>query len=197
MTDTALELLIKRLSRLPGLGPRSAQRTALYLLKHKEQLMIPLAQSLEHAATHLRNCAECGNLSEADICSICTDHRRDHSRLCVIEDVSDLWAIERAGIFKGRYHILGGTLSAIDGRGPEELGIDRLLRRARAIEGGEIILATSATVDGQTTAHYITERLAELPLTITRLAHGVPVGGELNYLDDGTLAQAMRARQPV
>ncbi len=197
MADTSLEMLIKKLSRLPGLGPRSAQRTALYLLKHKEQLMIPLAESLQHAARHMRACAECGNLDEVDICHICSDHRRDQNRLCIIEDVSDLWAIERAGIFSGRYHILGGTLSAIDGRGPEELGMDRLFRRAQAMEQGEVILATSATVDGQTTAHYITERLAELPLKVTRLAHGVPVGGELNYLDDGTLAQAMRARQPV
>ena len=163
----------------------------------------------------MRACAECGNLDSTDICHICTDHRRDARRLCVIEDVSDLWAIERAGIFTGRYHILGGTLSAIDGRGPEELGIDRLVRRATAltspnsqpdntnpteiseVAGGEVILATSATVDGQTTAHYIAERLAGLPLTLSRLAHGVPVGGELNYLDDGTLAQAMRARQPL
>jgi recombination protein RecR len=209
MTDTPLDSLIRRLARLPGLGPRSASRAALYLIKHKEQLMIPLAHALEDAARNMRACAECGNLDSTDICHICTDHRRDAKRLCVIEDVSDLWAIERAGIFSGRYHILGGTLSAIDGRGPEELGIDRLVRRAMALteqDGqpeisdtarGEIILATSATVDGQTTAHYIAERLAELPLTLSRLAHGVPVGGELNYLDDGTLAQAMRARQPL
>jgi len=197
MAQSSLEMLIKTLARLPGLGPRSAQRTALHLLKHTEQLMIPLAEALQHAALHMRHCVECGNLDETDICHICTDHRRDQNRLCVIEDVSDLWAIERAGIFSGRYHILGGTLSAIDGRGPEELGIDRLIRRAKSIENGEIILATSATVDGQTTAHYITERLADMPVHITRLAHGVPVGGELNYLDDGTLAQAMRARQPV
>jgi len=212
MTETPLDSLIRRLARLPGLGPRSASRAALYLIKHKEQLMIPLAQALEHAAHNMRACTECGNLDSTDICHICTDHRRDASRLCVIEDVSDLWAIERAGIFTGRYHILGGTLSAIDGRGPEELGIDRLVRRATALTEynrqpdlthqtqtatGEVILATSATVDGQTTAHYIAERLADLPLTLTRLAHGVPVGGELNYLDDGTLAQAMRARQPL
>ena len=215
MPDTPLDSLIKRLARLPGLGPRSASRAALYLIKHKEQLMLPLAQALEDAAHNMRACAECGNLDSTDICHICTDHRRDARRLCVIEDVSDLWAIERAGIFTGRYHILGGTLSAIDGRGPEELGIDRLVRRATAltssnsqpdntnpteiseVAGGEVILATSATVDGQTTAHYIAERLAGLPLTLSRLAHGVPVGGELNYLDDGTLAQAMRARQPL
>ncbi|MEC8743649.1 MAG: recombination mediator RecR [Pseudomonadota bacterium] len=215
MLDTPLDLLIKRLARLPGLGPRSASRAALYLIKHKEQLMLPLAQALEDSAHNMRACAECGNLDSNDICHICTDHRRDARRLCVIEDVSDLWAIERAGIFTGRYHILGGTLSAIDGRGPEELGIDSLVRRATAltspnsrpdntnpseiseVAGGEVILATSATVDGQTTAHYIAERLAGLPLTLSRLAHGVPVGGELNYLDDGTLAQAMRARQPL
>ncbi len=201
MTETPLDSLIRRLARLPGLGPRSASRAALYLIKHKEQLMIPLAQSLEHAARNMRSCAECGNLDSTEICHICSDHRRDAGRLCVIEDVSDLWAIERAGIFSGKYHILGGTLSAIDGRGPEELGIDRLVRRAAAMvqdsTSGEVILATSATVDGQTTAHYIAERLHDIPLTLTRLAHGVPVGGELNYLDDGTLAQAMRARQPL
>ena len=201
MTETPLDSLIRRLARLPGLGPRSASRAALYLIKHKEQLMIPLAQSLEHAARNMRSCAECGNLDSTEICQLCSDHRRDAGRLCVIEDVSDLWAIERAGIFSGKYHILGGTLSAIDGRGPEELGIDRLVRRAAAMvqdsTSGEVILATSATVDGQTTAHYIAERLHDIPLTLTRLAHGVPVGGELNYLDDGTLAQAMRARQPL
>lgn len=202
MNDNPLELLISKLSRLPGLGPRSAQRTALYLLKHTEQVMVPLAQALDGAARTIRKCAECGNLDSQDICGICTESRRDGARLCVIEDVSDLWAMERAGIFTGRYHVLGGTLNALDGRGPEELGIERLVRRAGQVkdahpEIAEIILATSATVDGQTTAHYIAERLAPLNMKITRLAHGVPVGGELNYLDDGTLAQAMKARQPL
>ena len=159
---------------------------------------------MDHAVRTVRACVECGNLDLSDTCSLCRDTRRDSRRICVVEDVSDLWAIERAGIFSGLYHVLGGTLSALDGRGPRELGIDRLIQRVTRFEtngqasppdeAGEIILATSATVDGQTTAHYIAERLEHLPVKVTRLAHGVPVGGELNYLDDGTLAQAMKAR---
>ena len=178
--------------------------------------MLPLANDLDHAARKVRTCVDCGNLDLSDLCTICKDSRRDSRRICVVEDVSDLWAIERAGIYSGLYHILGGTLSALDGRGPRELGIDRLVQRASYLtenqsdaqfetieplsidrlsdQMGEIILATSATVDGQTTAHYIAERLEHLPVQVTRLAHGVPVGGELNYLDDGTLAQAMKAR---
>ena len=216
MAQHPLDQLIQRLSRLPGLGPRSARRTALYLLKNRDQVMLPLANELDHAARKVRTCVNCGNLDLNDLCTICQDSRRDSRRICVVEDVSDLWAIERAGIYSGLYHILGGTLSALDGRGPRELGIDRLVQRAshlsenqsdsqfKTIEPlsidrlsdqmGEIILATSATVDGQTTAHYIAERLEHLPVQVTRLAHGVPVGGELNYLDDGTLAQAMKAR---
>ncbi len=197
MSETPLDHLIRRLSRLPGLGPRSARRTALYLLKNKEQMMLPLAEELDFVARSVKACVECGNLDMHDKCSICTDSRRDKNRLCIIEDVSDLWAIERAGIFSGLYHVLGGTLSALDGRGPAELGIDRLVNRSRELLNGEVILATSATVDGQTTAHYIAERLEGMNIHITRLAHGVPVGGELNYLDDGTLAQAMKARTPV
>ena len=216
MAQHPLDQLIQRLSRLPGLGPRSARRTALYLLKNRDQIMLPLANELDHAARKVRTCVDCGNLDLSDLCTICKDSRRDSRRICVVEDVSDLWAIERAGIYSGLYHILGGTLSALDGRGPRELGIDRLVQRASHLsenqsdgqfttieplsidrlsdQMGEIILATSATVDGQTTAHYIAERLEHLPVQVTRLAHGVPVGGELNYLDDGTLAQAMKAR---
>ena len=204
MAQHPLDQLIQRLARLPGLGPRSARRTALYLLKNRDQIMLPLATEMDHAARTVRTCVECGNLDLSDTCSLCRDTRRDSRRICVVEDVSDLWAIERAGIFSGLYHVLGGTLSALDGRGPRELGIDRLIQRVTRFEAngqadpsdekGEIILATSATVDGQTTAHYIAERLEHLPVKVTRLAHGVPVGGELNYLDDGTLAQAMKAR---
>ena len=204
MAQHPLDQLIQRLARLPGLGPRSARRTALYLLKNRDQIMLPLASEMDHAARTVRACVECGNLDLSDTCSLCRDTRRDSRRICVVEDVSDLWAIERAGIFSGLYHVLGGTLSALDGRGPRELGIDRLIQRVTRFEtngqasppdeADEIILATSATVDGQTTAHYIAERLEHLPVKVTRLAHGVPVGGELNYLDDGTLAQAMKAR---
>jgi recombination protein RecR len=199
MPETPLDQLIMRLSRLPGLGPRSARRTALFLLKNRDQMMLPLAAEMDHVGRNVRACVECGNLDMQDKCSLCLDGRRDQSRLCVVEDVSDLWAIERAGIFSGLYHVLGGTLSALDGRGPAELGIDRLVMRAKSLHKAEdrqpeVILATSATVDGQTTAHYIAERLEAQGLTITRLAHGVPVGGELNFLDDGTLAQAMKAR---
>ena len=197
MSGNPLEALIKRLSRLPGLGPRSARRAALHLLKNKETTMLPLAQELDSVARTVKTCVDCGNLDVADKCQICTDSRRDAKRICVVEDVADLWAMERAGIFSGQYHVLGGTLSALDGRGPKELGIERLVNRTNDIEQGEVILATSATVDGQTTAHYIGERLERTGLTITRLAHGVPVGGELNYLDDGTLTQAMKARRPL
>jgi recombination protein RecR len=197
MTDNPLESLIKRLSRLPGLGPRSARRAALHLLKNKETTMLPLAEELDHVARTIKTCVECGNLDLTDKCRICYDSRRDATRICVVEDVADLWAMERAGIFSGLYHVLGGTLSALDGRGPKELGIERLVARAANIEEGEVILATSATVDGQTTAHYIGERLERDGMAITRLAHGVPVGGELNYLDDGTLTQAMKARRPL
>lgn len=192
--DNAIDDLIKKLARLPGLGPRSARRAALFLLQNRDKLMMPLARAMHDVATQIRSCAECGNLDTADVCKICTDTRRDRSLICVVEDVGSLWAIERAAVFSGLYHVLGGTLSAIDGRGPEDLHVDRLVRRAKLPETNEVILALSATVDGQTTAHYIQERLAELPLDVTRLAHGVPVGGELDYLDDGTLAQALKAR---
>ena len=190
----SLDQLISKLARLPGLGPRSARRAVLYLLKNRDRLMVPLAQDLFDIASQVRACAECGNLDNGDKCSICLDSQRDHSCICVVEDVGDLWAMERAAVYRGIYHILGGTLSALDGRGPNDLHIDKLVRRANTLAATEVILALSATVDGQTTAHYIAERLAVTSVEVTRLAHGVPVGGELDYLDDGTLAQALKAR---
>lgn len=192
--DNAVEDLIKKMARIPGLGPRSARRAALFLLQNRERLMVPLAREMNDVATRIRACADCGNLDTGDVCKICIDTRRDRSIICVVEDVGSLWAIERAAVFRGLYHVLGGTLSAIDGRGPNELQIDRLVKRTGHPEMAEVILALSATVDGQTTAHYIQERVAGLPVEVTRLAHGVPVGGELDYLDDGTLAQALKAR---
>ena len=192
--DSSLENLIRRLGRLPGLGPRSARRAVLFLLKNRDRLMLPLARELHDIASTVRPCVDCGNLDTSDLCHICRDDRRDKSRIYVVEDVGDLWAMERAAVFRGRYHVLCGTLSALDGRGPDDLTIDRLVRRAQNEDVVEVILALSATVDGQTTAHYIAEKLASSNLDVTRLAHGVPVGGELDYLDDGTLAQALKAR---
>jgi recombination protein RecR len=188
--------LIQLLSRLPGLGPRSARRAALHLLKKGPSAMEPLAAALTEAAARIRPCGVCGNLDTADPCHICTDPRRDPSLLCVVEEVADLWALERAA-YKGHYHILGGVLSALDGIGPEDLNIGGLIDRAGRPEVTEIILAMNATVDGQTTAHYITDRLQDRGVSITRLAHGVPVGGELDYLDDGTLTTALKARRPL
>ena len=192
-----LDSLIQLLAKLPGLGPRSARRAALFLIKRREQVMRPLAAAMAAAAAAVRPCSVCGNLDTADPCAICRDPERDPAAICVVEDLADLWALERTGAFRGRYHVLGGTLSAIDGYGPQDLGIDRLLSRVAADEVGEVILATSATVDGQTTAHYIADRLSATGVTVTRLAHGLPVGGELNYLDDGTLGAAFEARRPV
>ncbi|WP_193368851.1 recombination mediator RecR [Pelagibius marinus] len=194
-----LERLIQLLSRLPGLGPRSARRAVLHLMKKREALMLPLAEAMARAAESVTLCSTCGNLDSHDPCGICRDPRRDPKLLCVVEDVADLWALERSGAFKGGYHVLGGTLSAIDGRGPDQLNMGRLLERVTG-EGKdveEVILALSATVDGQTTAHYISERLAGSGIKVSRLAHGVPVGGELDYLDDGTLTAAMKARRPA
>lgn len=196
MASRTLDELIDMLARLPGLGPRSAKRTALHLLKNRDTTMRRLAATLAKAAADVRHCTTCGNLDDIDPCAICTDPKRDGTQICVVEAVDDLWAVERAGLFKGRYHVLGGTLSAIDGIGPDDLGVDRLLARVDA-NVDEVILATSATVDGQTTGHYLAERLASSSAAITRLAHGVPVGGELNYLDDGTLGAALKARRPV
>ncbi|MFN3230974.1 MAG: recombination mediator RecR [Alphaproteobacteria bacterium] len=187
--------LIQHLAKLPGLGPRSARRAVLHLLKKGPSVMEPLARALSETAASIKPCTTCGNLDSTDPCHICTDTRRDPAALCVVEDVADLWALERTG-FKGRYHILGGVLSALDGVGPEDLSIAALIDRAGKPETQEIILAMNATVDGQTTAHYVTDRLAGTGVKVTRLAHGVPVGGELDYLDDGTLSAAMNARLP-
>jgi recombination protein RecR len=197
MNGPEIERLIQLLGRLPGLGPRSARRVALHLLKKREVLMQPLSTALADAARAIRACTTCGNLDTIDPCSICADSRRDTGLICVVEDVGDLWAMERAKVFSGRYHVLGGTLSALDGIGPDELNIGGLLRRLR--DGGvrEIIVATNATVDGQTTAHYLAERLGSSGVPLTRLAHGVPVGGELDWLDDGTLATALKARRAL
>lgn len=197
MTGGALERLIQILARLPGLGPRSARRAALQLVKRREVALLPLVAALEEVARTVRPCRICGNVSEAELCEVCADPERDASQICVVEDVEDLWALERAGAFKGRYHVLGGTLSALDGIGPDKLSIGPLLSRLR--QGGvkEVILALGATVDGQTTAHYVADRLAELPIAVTRLAHGVPVGGELDYLDEGTLTAAFKARRSL
>jgi len=197
MATRALDELIQLLARLPGLGPRSARRAALHLLKQRETLLQRLAAALATAAREVRKCGVCGNLDAADPCWICADPARDGTLICVVEEVDDLWALERASLYKGRYHVLGGTLSALDGQGPEDLGIDRLLQRIEGAGVSEVILATSATVEGQTTAHYIAERLAGSAAAVTRLAHGVPIGGELNYLDDGTLGAAFRARRPM
>jgi recombination protein RecR len=197
MAGRELENLIALLARLPGLGPRSARRAGLYLLKRREALLQPLAAALTDAAANVRNCRICGNLDSLDPCTICADQGRDDSQICVVEDVAGLWAMERTLLFKGRYHVLGGVLSVLDGVGPEDLGIDRLLERARRPEVREIILAIGATVDGQTTVHYLADQLAGCDVILSGLAQGVPVGGELDFLDDGTIGAALRARRPV
>ncbi len=187
-----IEQLIQLLARLPGLGPRSARRAVLHLIKKKDQLMVPLAGALDRAVETVKVCEVCGNVDTVSPCNVCTDPRRNSGLLIVVEDVADLWALERAGVGAAKYHVLGGVLSPLDGVGPDDLAIDALLRRAP--EFSEIVLAVNATVEGQTTAHYITDRLHDAGVKITRLAHGVPVGGELDYLDEGTLSQALRAR---
>ena len=189
-----VETLIDLMARLPGLGPRSARRAALHLLQRRGQMMAPLAAAMEAAATGIRDCVACGNLAEADLCPICADPDRADGTICVVEDIAALWAMERAGAFHGRYHVLGGTLSALDAIGPEELGLPRLAARVTEETIEEVILALAATVDGQTTAHYIAEMLGD-GVTVTSLAQGVPVGGELDYLDDGTIGAALRARR--
>lgn len=194
--------LAELLARLPGLGPRSARRIVLHLLARRDTAMVPLAEALAAAAAVVRPCRVCGNLDTADPCTICADPAREAGTICVVEQVSDLWAIERSRAFRGHYHVLGGTLSALGGTGPDELRIPQLLARAREPAIAEVILALNATVDGQTTAHYLAERLAGLDrpaggLSVTRLAHGVPLGGELDYLDDGTLTAALRARRAL
>jgi len=191
-TGPEIEQLIQLLARLPGLGPRSARRAVLQLIKKKESLMIPLATALDRAVETVRICETCGNVDTRSPCGICTDPRRNSGLLIVVEDVADLWALERAGVGAAKYHVLGGVLSPLDGVGPDDLSIDALLRRAA--EFSEIVLAVNATIEGQTTAHYITDRLADTGVRVTRLAHGVPVGGELDYLDEGTLSQALKAR---
>jgi recombination protein RecR len=197
MTGPEIEKLIQLLAKLPGLGPRSARRAALDLLKKRDSLLKPLAEALNVAAERIVSCGTCGNLDTVNPCSVCVDTRRDPASICVVEEVADLWAIERSAAFRGRYHVLGGVLSALDGIGPEDLSIARLVERASAPEVREIILAMNATVEGQTTAHYVTDRLAGTEVQVTRLAHGLPVGGELDYLDDGTLTAALRSRRAV
>ncbi|RKQ69068.1 DNA replication and repair protein RecR [Litorimonas taeanensis] len=191
-----IERLIALLAKLPGLGPRSARRAALDLLKKPNALMRPLALALGEAADRISTCQICGNVDAQNPCHICTAPGRDITTLCVVQDVADLWAMERAGAFRGRYHILGGTLSALDGIRPEDLNIASLIDRASHEDVKEVILAMNATVDGQTTAHYITDHLAKANVQVSRLAHGVPVGGELDYLDDGTISAAMKSRRP-
>ncbi len=191
-----IERLIQLLAKLPGLGPRSARRAALHLIKRKDQLMAPLSTALADALESVVVCTNCGNVDSCDPCTICADLRRDRSVICVVEEVADLWALERAAAVSGQYHVIGGTLSALDGVGPDDLNIASLVDRAGSEEVAEVVLAMNATVDGQTTAHYITDRLAGCNVKVSRLAHGVPVGGELDYLDDGTLAAAVKARRP-
>ena len=192
-----IERLIQLLARLPGLGPRSARRAALHLIKKREPLMAPLASALQTAIDKIVVCKTCGNIDTADPCTVCTDARRDPSVIIVVADVADLWALERAAVLNARYHVLGGTLSPLDGIGPQDLTIDALISRAHDPVVKEIVLALNATVDGQTTAHYITDLLHDAKVIVTRLAHGVPVGGELDYLDEGTLSAAMRSRTPL
>ena len=192
-----IERLIALLGKLPGLGPRSARRAALALLKRKDQLLVPLAQALAEAGERVKACSVCGSLDTRDPCAICADSGRDGALICVVEEVGALWALERAGAYRGRYHVLGGLLSALDGVGPETLRVGGLVVRAGETAVKEVILALPATVDGQTTAHYLADRLARADVAVTMLARGVPVGGELDWLDDGTIAQAMRARRPA
>lgn len=197
MASPEIDVLTQALARLPGLGPRSARRAVLHLLKRRETALAPLVRALQAVEANMTTCATCGNVDTRDPCGICTDERRDAAQLCVVEEVADLWALDRARLFPGRYHVLGGRLSALDGVRPEDLNIDALVSR---IAGGgveEVVLAMNATLEGQTTMHYVADRLEGLSVRITQLAHGVPVGGELDYLDEGTLAQALKARRPL
>ena len=197
MASHQIEVLTQALARLPGLGPRSARRAVLHLMKKRETALEPLLAALQAVSETLSTCSTCGNVDTSDPCTICKDPRRDDKMLCVVEEVADLWALDRSRLFPGRYHVLGGRLSALEGVRPEDLTIDTLLRRVGAGGIDEVVLAMNATLEGQTTAHYLAERLENLPIRITQLAHGLPVGGELDYLDEGTLAQALRARRPV
>lgn len=200
MADSAagpeIERLIALLAKLPGLGPRSARRAALQLIRKRDVLMVPLAEAMADAADKIKICSNCGNIDARDPCAICASPKREDSLICVVEQVGDLWALERASAYKGRYHVLGGALSALDGIRPEDLNIARLIERARNGGISEVILALSMTVDGATTAHYITDRLQDLGVSVTSIARGVPMGGELDYLDDGTLAAALKSRRP-
>ncbi|HEX8480357.1 MAG TPA: recombination mediator RecR [Allosphingosinicella sp.] len=197
MASSEIDALTQALARLPGLGPRSARRAVLHLMKKRDTALTPLLKALERVNETLSVCSACGNVDTADPCAVCTDPRRDDRLLCVVEEVSDLWALDRSRLFPGRFHVLGGRLSALEGVRPEDLNIDKLL--GRVAKGGmdEVVLAMNATLEGQTTAHYLAERLEGFPVRLTQLAHGLPVGGELDYLDEGTLAQALRARRPV
>lgn len=194
---TEIEALIALLSKLPGLGPRSARRAALHLVRRREPLLVPLAQAMAEVALKAQTCRICGNIDTQEVCAICRDPSRDAGPICVVEDVGDLWALERAGVFRGRYHVLGGVLSALDGVGPDELRIPALVERAQSQGVSEVILALSSTVDGQTTAHVIAEKLEAAGLAVTALARGVPLGGEIGYLDEGTLEAAFGARRRV
>ena len=197
MSAPQIEHLIQLLSRLPGFGPRSARRSALFLMEKRESQLLPLVQAMQDVAEHIKTCPICGNLDTESPCSLCTNAKRDASQICVVEDVADLWALERAGLFKGHYHVLGGVLSALDGIGPDELKIEGLIARVQSGNVQEVILALPATVDGQTTVHYLAERLAKYPVKITTLSRGVPLGGELDYLDDGTIQMAFKSRRDV
>jgi len=197
MASSEIEALSGALARLPGFGPRSARRAVLHLMKKREGALLPLLAALQTVAEKLSTCSTCGNVDTTDPCTICRDPRRDAASLCVVEEVADLWALDRSRLFPGRYHVLGGRLSALDGVRPEDLSIDGLVRRIAAGGIDEVVLAMNATLEGQTTAHYLAERLEKFPVRLTQLAHGLPVGGELDYLDEGTLAQALRARRPV
>ena len=197
MASHQIDALTQALARLPGLGPRSARRAVLHLMKKREGSLEPLLAALQSVADNLSTCSTCGNLDTKDPCAICIDLRRDDKSLCVVEEVADLWALDRSRLFPGRYHVLGGRLSALEGIRPEDLGIDKLIARVAAGGIDEVVLAMNATLEGQTTAHYLAERLDKFPIRLTQLAHGLPVGGELDYLDEGTLAQALRARRPV
>ena len=197
MASTEIEGLTQALARLPGLGPRSARRAVLHLMKKREAALIPLLAALQAVSQKLSTCSTCGNVDTTDPCAICRDPRRDPRLLCVVEDVADLWALDRSRLFPGRFHVLGGRLSALEGIRPEDLAIDVLVSRVGAGGIDEVVLAMNATLEGQTTAHYLAERLEKFPVRLTQLAHGLPVGGELDYLDEGTLAQALRARRPI
>ena len=197
MASQEIEALTGALARLPGLGPRSARRAVLHLMKKREGALVPLLAALQAVEERLATCSTCGNVDTTDPCAICTDPRRDARSLCVVEEVADLWALDRSRLFPGRFHVLGGRLSALEGVRPEDLAIDSLVRRVEAGGIDEVVLAMNATLEGQTTAHYVAERIERFPVRVTQLAHGLPVGGELDYLDDGTIGAALRARRAI